>query len=409
MEISLHCQAIPGWAPAWAQRKGVTWVKVIDPPKSNPFPGARVIGRTFMSDGESNEMVLQGKAGAHRWFLRWQPVYERCSYIHAFEGPNEPPVATKDQRDQLAAFTAELNNLMHARGWRTVAYNLSVGWPDVGHAADLKPGIANADYLGLHEYSAPTMQDGAGWYCLRYRRTCDELGLSPSRVLITEAGIDGGVISQPQQGWRSYATQEQYLEQLDWYGQELARDGVPAAFVFTAGGYPPWNGPGGFEIDQELASKMTVHYPSAVQPQPLPQPPTPSAEIRPLSYPFLKAWPVSSSYADHLNRKPPSTAPGIDLAVPEGRPIRAPIAGKVTNCYWRKAGGRSLWIVGDKYKVYLAHMSVVARLSGERVEVGDTVGQVGSTGNSTGPHLHLSVQRAGRYVDPEPLLARANG
>ena len=97
--------------------------------------------------------------------------------------------------------------------------------------------------------------------------------------------------------------------------------------------------------------------------------------------------------------------------MPHGRPIRAPLTGFIKDCKWRKAGGRSLWIVSGEWKVYLAPMSSVVMLTGESCRVGDVVGYVGSTGNSTGPHLHLAAMkgyqtRATRYVYMNSLALR---
>lgn len=399
-EISLHLQQLPGWLPAWLTAKSVSWLKLIDPPEQNPFPGVRIVVRTFVPDGESNELAAQGAAGGEAWFRRFAPFYAARPWVYAWEFVNEPqPMASADFRKHLAAAQARWNELMHQAGYRTVAYNLAVGWPEIGAAVDLKPGMIGADFLGLHEYSAPTMMDRASWLCLRYRRTCEELGFPPSRMLVTECGIDGGVAGKPQQGWRQFATSDQYAAQLAWYGAELASDGVPAAFVFTAGYYPPWQS---FDVDEPMADRMQVQFASAAPP--LPDVPPVVQPAKPLLWPFLRAWPISSTFAEHKQRKPPSTAPGIDIAAPHGRPIRAPLTGAIKDCRWRAAGGRSMWIVSGEWKVYLAHMSSVVMLSGESCRAGDVVGYVGSTGHSTGPHLHLSVQKEGKWVAPMPYM-----
>ena len=125
-----------------------------------------------------------------------------------------------------------------------------------------------------------------------------------------------------------------------------------------------------------------------------------------LTYPFATEKPITSSFEAHKARTPPSTAPGTDFGARTGTAILAPIAGTVTRCYWRDAGGRSLWIQGDGVRVYVAHMSQVARLNYERVEAGQKVGEVGSTGHSTGPHLHLSLQvknQRGVYAWVDPM------
>jgi murein DD-endopeptidase MepM/ murein hydrolase activator NlpD len=125
-----------------------------------------------------------------------------------------------------------------------------------------------------------------------------------------------------------------------------------------------------------------------------------------LTYPFQEEKRITSSFEDHKARTPPSTAPGTDFGARTGTAILAPIAGTVEGCQWREGGGRSLWIQGDGVRVYVAHMSQVSRLTHERVKAGQKVGEVGSTGHSTGPHLHLSLQvknARGVYAWVDPM------
>jgi len=118
-----------------------------------------------------------------------------------------------------------------------VGMNWSVGWPDIGTAAEMGAGVQACDYLGLHEYSAPTMQQEQGFLCLRYRRTVEELeaaGFTVPPILVSECGIDGGVIGVPKTGWRTYCDQFScYLDQLKWYSSEIDMDNVQAATIFT--------------------------------------------------------------------------------------------------------------------------------------------------------------------------------
>src|SRR5690606_27436433 len=56
-----------------------------------------------------------------------------------------------------------------------------------------------------------------------------------------------------------------------------------------------------------------------------------------------------------------------------------------------------------------AHLSAIMVAAGQKVARGQRIGSVGSTGNSSGPHLHLEARRAGRTINPEPLLGYARG
>lgn len=92
---------------------------------------------------------------------------------------------------------------------------------------------------------------------------------------------------------------------------------------------------------------------------------------------------------------------GLDLAAAEGTPIRATADGVVSRAAW--AGGYGLMVElnhGNRTETRYGHMSRLAVLPGERVAQGAIIGYVGSTGRSTGPHLHYEILVDGRAVDP---------
>lgn len=96
---------------------------------------------------------------------------------------------------------------------------------------------------------------------------------------------------------------------------------------------------------------------------------------------------------------------GIDLAAPLGCPVLAASPGVAM--VGRDPHGYGMFIVirrdGELSTLY-GHLSVVLVESGDYVGVGDVIGHTGSTGNSTGPHLHFEVRVAGQPVDPLPML-----
>jgi murein DD-endopeptidase MepM/ murein hydrolase activator NlpD len=96
---------------------------------------------------------------------------------------------------------------------------------------------------------------------------------------------------------------------------------------------------------------------------------------------------------------------GLDLAGARGAPVRAANDGVVVLARDAWLSGKSLvlWHGADVFTVYF-HLDRIAVRSGARVKRGQLVGRVGSTGRSTGPHLHWSARVAGLYVDPESLL-----
>lgn len=105
-----------------------------------------------------------------------------------------------------------------------------------------------------------------------------------------------------------------------------------------------------------------------------------------------RVHPLSGTWRQHR---------GIDLAAREGTPIRATAAGVVGTAGWAGAYGLlvSLEHAGGVQTRY-AHMSRLNVGSGQHVKAGDIIGFVGSTGNSTGPHVHYEVRRNGRALNP---------
>ncbi len=92
---------------------------------------------------------------------------------------------------------------------------------------------------------------------------------------------------------------------------------------------------------------------------------------------------------------------GIDVSAPMGTPIEAPAAGRVAEAGWQAGYGNVVVIDhGFGLKTKYAHASRLLVRAGERVQRGQRVALVGSTGLSTGPHLHYEVHANGRPVDP---------
>jgi len=92
---------------------------------------------------------------------------------------------------------------------------------------------------------------------------------------------------------------------------------------------------------------------------------------------------------------------GVDLRAAMGTPIHAAADGRVSFAGWAGGYGRQVRIShSDGLATAYGHMSRIAAAPGELVHQGDVIGYVGSTGLSTGPHLHYEVFKNGRPVDP---------
>ena len=96
---------------------------------------------------------------------------------------------------------------------------------------------------------------------------------------------------------------------------------------------------------------------------------------------------------------------GIDLASPTGTPIRAAADGMVSRADWFSSYGLYVSLEhGGSIETRYGHMSRLNVAAGQMVHKGDIIGYVGSTGRSTGPHLHYEVRIAGIAVNPVPYL-----
>jgi murein DD-endopeptidase MepM/ murein hydrolase activator NlpD len=116
---------------------------------------------------------------------------------------------------------------------------------------------------------------------------------------------------------------------------------------------------------------------------------------------------VSSSFGvrrDPIIRRP-AMHTGIDFRTPTGTPIISSGAGKVVKAGWNGGYGRMVEIDhGQGLTTRYAHMSRIRVSEGQEVSTGDIVGDAGSTGRSTGPHLHYEVRRNGTAIDPLKFL-----
>ncbi|WP_336245065.1 M23 family metallopeptidase [Paeniglutamicibacter quisquiliarum] len=96
---------------------------------------------------------------------------------------------------------------------------------------------------------------------------------------------------------------------------------------------------------------------------------------------------------------------GLDYAVPMGTPIKATAAGTVVQAEWAGHSGFRVEIDhGNGLHTSYNHNSALKVSVGQKVQTGETVSLAGSTGNSTGPHLHLEVIVNGKWVNPEGWL-----
>ena len=96
---------------------------------------------------------------------------------------------------------------------------------------------------------------------------------------------------------------------------------------------------------------------------------------------------------------------GDDLAVSYGSPFRAARGGTVLWAGWKKAYGNTVIVDhGGGVCTLYGHASKLNVSAGQSVNAGQYIGNVGSTGWSTGPHLHFEVRKNGKPIDPTCYL-----
>lgn len=128
-------------------------------------------------------------------------------------------------------------------------------------------------------------------------------------------------------------------------------------------------------------------------------------------YPFDSVYPVSSGFGP---RPVPveggsSNHEGIDFAAGLGVPIHAVAAGTVITAgvltNWEGFGNLTRIQHADGYTSWYGHQSSIAVRVGATVSAGQYIGKVGSTGTSSGPHLHLGISTSGGFIDPSFILS----
>jgi murein DD-endopeptidase MepM/ murein hydrolase activator NlpD len=101
----------------------------------------------------------------------------------------------------------------------------------------------------------------------------------------------------------------------------------------------------------------------------------------------------------------PAIHTGIDLRGDKGDPVRVTANGTVTIASWQGGYGNMVEVDhGNGLATRYGHMSKIDVKVGQRVRIGDTLGEIGSTGRSTGPHLHYETRIDGEAVDPQKFL-----
>jgi len=258
----------------------IPWVKGINPEEWAPdiFPNQEILAREWIGgDQREAEFYRRGSAGARDYFETLRPRYDRLKSLGILdvEGPNEPQATCGygDDPEQyaydwgvIAEFSYEWARLVADYGMRPWVFQISVGqphqavWPLLLNATKAASDAGGG--IGVHEYGAPSVQSGGGWWTLRLKRMLEAWGDPDVRIIVSECGIDGGVMDAAharwgwlkfaQEGWvytepdsmglgQTIMTPELYWRQTRWYDQELCNiPQVVAALPFIHNPNSEW-------------------------------------------------------------------------------------------------------------------------------------------------------------------------
>ena len=126
----------------------------------------------------------------------------------------------------------------------------------------------------------------------------------------------------------------------------------------------------------------------------------------PARCPLSLAWPVQAPVGDGFGPRGARFHAGVDLLADRGTDVQAAAPGRVTFAGYAFGGWGRLVVVAhdDGVRTMYAHLSVVGVRLGETVSTSSVLGQVGATGDATGPHLHFEVRVRGAAIDPLSAL-----
>lgn len=112
-------------------------------------------------------------------------------------------------------------------------------------------------------------------------------------------------------------------------------------------------------------------------------------------------WPVRGTITSGFGSRWGSIHTGIDIGVPSGTSVKAARAGTVISAGWQNGYGYAVEIDhGNGIVTLYGHNSKLLVSKGDKVEAGDIIARSGSTGHSTGPHVHFEVRKNGKAVNP---------
>lgn len=130
----------------------------------------------------------------------------------------------------------------------------------------------------------------------------------------------------------------------------------------------------------------------------------------PMGYPRISSLTSVFGYrSDPFNSEHAEYHPGIDFQGHKGDPVKCTANGKVISAGWNGGYGNCIVIKHiNGFETVYGHLSHIGVKVGQEVSLGDVIGRVGSTGHSTGAHLHYEVRKNGKAINPVKFLTLNN-
>lgn len=158
-------------------------------------------------------------------------------------------------------------------------------------------------------------------------------------------------------------------------------------------------------IDDELKAKDNEKSQENLERQRQEEEKNTLANINGIKISILPVNGTISSRFGASSRRRSSSHTGLDIACKQGTSIKVVSEGKVTFAAYKGSYGNLVKVDhGNGVETWYAHCSKILTSVGKQVKAGDIIAQVGSTGNSTGPHLHLEIRINGNPVNPQKYL-----
>ena len=380
------------------------------------LPGSLVIARDWALSEQKADMLKHPQATGKRHAIEWNEHQKRLGFNKANTlvlGINEPHVWEIGVPEALRLYTIAFCENASIYGLKVGAMQFAVGWP-ANTGPDTPPDwsplhaveeaiIQNNGALICHEYWADTgPKELWGWWGGRSLKCPWKVP-----IIIGECGVDMYVkdasVQHNARGWRGRMEPARYAHELSEYVGLMATDDRFMGCAVFASDFAnrEW-----YSFDVEPAYEAILNAP--ITPPPIPKPPPAIKDIvHPLPASIItQHW---GQNADAYARFGLWGHNGSDLG---GSPLRTQVRSMADGIvaysdfdagygFYCRVDHKAL----DCYTMY-CHLDEAGAKAGTWLDAGETVGLLGSSGNSTGPHLHFEIrkhEKDGTYSEDTPM------